>query len=299
MYVINSHEKTTKIHTKVTTYSVHTLKHVMTIIVVGNLSQNNREFDQFGSWILKSLPLSFSLWKLQIKISSIFISNTPQKSEQFLFDGNLIKKTKNIISINISLNEERKGYTSFQRGKKKISNSHTYNRQCFFRIFCVCVNIYDKRLGVLWCTSRKRKVFFIFMRMEVIELCDKYACVYYKQQQRSRICECSWYIPNIHDVHIHKTRSPFFSPARAQHILCERDWKRKRKEVECDFHIWNLACSTDTHRAGKVEKHTQSAGTCACEWKRETRIHKSFPPHSINVSTVSYTHLTLPTIYSV
>ena len=162
MYVINSHEKTTKIHTKVTTYSVHTLKHVMTIIVVGNLSQNNREFDQFGSWILKSLPLSFSLWKLQIKISSIFISNTPQKSEQFLFDGNLIKKTKNIISINISLNEERKGYTSFQRGKKKISNSHTYNRQCFFRIFCVCVNIYDKRLGVLWCTSRKRKVFFYF-----------------------------------------------------------------------------------------------------------------------------------------
>jgi hypothetical protein len=141
-------------------------------------------------------------------------------------------------------NREKGLHVRLWEGSLQHSHIQQQQRCAYFRRKNLCVNIHDEIGGA---AARKLKKSFIFVRGEMIELCDKYACVYYSKQQRQDMLHgCA----SVRDIFTYiKTRSPFSSPspARAQHIWVKT---KKKKEVECDFHIWKLSPPTHTHGVG-------------------------------------------------
>lgn len=172
-----------------------------------------------------------------------------------------IRKKSFPLFSNQSPEEDAKHYQHQYQQQKKglhvgLKNSNTYTHSSFRRKN-LCVNMHDEKVAT--------ESFFV--RGEMIELCDKYACVYYSKQHQDMFA-------SVRDIFTYIKRAALFHlPHPPAHNIYER---RRRKKRGGMWFSYMKAFSTNTHTTLTQRDHHMN------ERERDIaqciQIHKSFPP---------------------
>ena len=125
------------------------------------------------------------------------------------------------------------------------------------------------------CRTKAEKTFFYIFRARGNDrvVWQVRMCLLQQQDMFAWMCECSWYI------HIHKNAQPFFISLTRPRTTYMSENEEEKKRWNVIFIYESFLPPTHTHDVGKLTQRDQH------EWtkEKETQIHKSFPPHSINV----------------
>ena len=187
-------------------------------------------------------------------VSSFYDSKTRMNWRAIRKRGNFFcsffyksKSRKRHKTLSASTSAAKKGLHVVVR-RKTQAYTHTHTKHRFFFAGKFCVNIHDERLGV---PHESWENFFYFPCSGKWSSCVTSTHVFITAAGYVRMDVRVFVIYS----HTQKRAALFHLPHPPAHNIYERK-RRRKKEVECDFHIWKLSPTNTIWRKSERERHT-------------------------------------------